>query len=341
MKRTIKAILLTLVSIVILTGCSGEGDLKIKVVSKDKVIENLDIYVDDKKMGTSQAGFVSYKVTDGDHIVKLVSSNKDAKYTKTYTKKVMIADKSIVEVIVDIKKVEPIYTFNKSRIDEVAKLFTKYDLSGAWMQNGNRSMIYISKNGEWKEVVFNRWNNYKNAKPINKITFDPNTYIFDNDKGLNLSDTKVDNIFKYPNIQNNCFRLTGISKRNSDGIKFCKNYSLGYVRDTISDSNSDGTYTCQIDDDKKEILLLKIDGDTWDAGADGTWFKEQSKKEAIEMNFITKKYSNLELILGVVAKDEKGITKNQDFAFLKYNKEQDNILLKSYAGKLINVTCKK
>jgi len=226
MKRTITAILFTLVSVVIFAGCSGEGELKIKAIGSDgKVVENLDILIDDKNMGTTQLGFVSYKVEEGEHIIKLVFNNKDAEYTKTYTKKIMLTDKSIVEVIIDTEQVEPLQEFSKSRLNKISELFKKYNLIGTWRLKGAKELISINKNGEWKDtqLPFYYPNNAKvDIKHTSKLSFDPNTYLVDTKKGLAFYMNKDFIEIKYPTISNNCFRFAEIGKNNADAPKYCK-----------------------------------------------------------------------------------------------------------------------
>jgi len=237
-----KILFLSIVIALFLSGCfKGQGDVKIKAAVNflgiEKVIPDLEIYIDNKKMGVTQAGFVTYKIDEGSHTVTLKEENKEFSYDKVYSKTISVAPNSTTELIFDLTK-KPKLEMHKSRKENVAKLFKKYNLVGEWQSNyfiNNRDgkqaslSLKIKNNGEWEFALNGK---YKNKE-------DMNTLIVDNGKNLSLhSSTGEPFDFKYPEIKDGCFVFDaiGYSYYGQDSFKFCtiKKLKYEYVKDVIT-----------------------------------------------------------------------------------------------------------
>lgn len=211
------------------TGCTGEGDVKIKasesvVVEKnffsedkkgEQVVDNIDIFIDNNKKGVTQNGFVSFKLPEGEHNIDLRIHNNEAKYYKILSKKIFVEDKSTTELIFDIKSEDYKIELNKERIDATKALLAKYNLVGTWLFEDKSGFFVVREDGSW---AIERYMTKKDSETLN-----PDRYILDDGTGLKLKDTSNENNdsnINYPIIKDDCFYLSYKSINKS--FKACK-----------------------------------------------------------------------------------------------------------------------
>ena len=215
-KKRLSVVGLSLLLALGVSGCS-EGDLKIKVVNGNKTIQDVAIFIDDEKVGSSQGGFSTFKVSEGEHTIRLENKNEKYDITTIYTKKIEVADGSVIESILNVNTLKPTIKMNKKRKESIANIFKKYNLVGEWYYNINRynkKVIAISEKGEWGEWTSSYSKNKK---------FTMHSIIKDDGEGLVLVDNWQSIKFNYPVIVDDCFKFIP-RRKNSKSYMMCKKY---------------------------------------------------------------------------------------------------------------------
>ena len=198
-----------------LSGCfKGQGDVKIKAsvnyLGFEKTMPDLEIYIDNKKMGVTQGGFVTYKVDEGSHTVMLKESNKEF-YYHFYSKTISIAPDSTIELIFDLRK-KPKIEMSESRKENVAKLFKKYNLVGVWeaepFYNEEKAKIILFVIKIFDNGLYAMGSNDTSVRGYSFDTITTGDRVIDTGKNIELTskNKKYTKFIEYSDLNHKCLK---------------------------------------------------------------------------------------------------------------------------------------